>query len=295
MSWLQEAIHTALQNNQGLAVGKLGTVEAECLFIALHGHPWNGLIRQQMTRNAGLWSASEKSQGWATNATVASWASYMRREVLPHMDHIVEWFDARHERPVLEAWAPHASRHKGLESLDPWVHPWTAAIPSGTPVAIVTAFAASVDAQIPNIASLPSSTLEQPLWASPPPAFFTVRTGCSPALDAEGPAAWSAAQLAAGWKAAVEECVGAVVAGGARIALVGCGALSLPVVVALKKRGIIAIHLGGALQVLFGIRGRRWRRDPVIGPWLLEPTWQDPLPAEIPRNANLVEGGCYWN
>jgi hypothetical protein len=78
------------------------------------------------------------------------------------------------------------------------------------------------------------------------------------------------------------------------VALVGCGALSLPIVVALKQQGIIAIHLGGALQVLFGIRGRRWKTDPVVGPWMQEDTWCNPATEETPRNAKVVEGGCYW-
>jgi hypothetical protein len=284
--WLTTAIQDALKTNTGLAVGKLGTTEAECLFTALHGHPWNGPLRTQMTRNAGLWPA--------TNVTLSTWAAHMRG-VLADMDHVVEWYDARHERPVLDAWAPLAKRHQGLADLDAWTSaiPWTYAIPSGTRVAVVTPFATTAAAQIPNIASLPSSTLPS-LWASPPPTFFTVRTGCSPSLDATGPAAWRADQLAAGWRATVEEIVGTVVSGGARVALVGCGALSLPVVVALKRHGIIAIHLGGALQVLFGIRGRRWTTDSVVGPWMQQDTWCNPADEETPRNAKAVEGGCYW-
>ncbi len=281
--WLTEAICKALEEGEGLAVGKLGTCEAECLFTALHGHPWNGPLRTQMTVNAGLWPP--------TNPTLAAWSTHMRREVLPYMDHVVQWYNAAHEVPVLETWAPQAVQHTTLDDLDPWNGPWTAAIPSNTPVAIVTPFATSIAAQLAQ----PTLPTHVP-WSSPPPRFFTVRTGCSPALDVEGAAPmWPAAILAGGWKAAVDHCVAATLAGGARVAIVGCGALSLPIVAALKRAGVVAIHLGGTHQLLFGIRGRRWNGHPHIGEWMRESCWRDPVPEETPALARKVEGACYWH
>ena len=61
----------------------------------------------------------------------------------------------------------------------------------------------------------------------------------------------------------------------------------------LRKLGISAIVLGGAIQVLFGIKGRRWARHDVISRFWNE-AWVSPAAHEVPGGAGAVEGGCYW-
>jgi hypothetical protein len=95
------------------------------------------------------------------------------------------------------------------------------------------------------------------------------------------------------WRAAVRAMVEAVVESKATVALLGCGALSLPIGAELKRRGISAIHMGGATQILFGIKGRRWATHDVISTFFNE-AWVSPSPDEIPTRAASVEGGCYW-
>jgi hypothetical protein len=58
----------------------------------------------------------------------------------------------------------------------------------------------------------------------------------------------------------------------------------------LGKKGI---HLGGATQILFGIRGKRWDDDPFFQK-LFNDYWVRPHPTEVPGNFQVVEGGCYW-
>ena len=45
------------------------------------------------------------------------------------------------------------------------------------------------------------------------------------------------------------------------VVLIGAGAFSLPLVAHAKRRGKVGIHMGGSLQILFGILGKRWRED----------------------------------
>lgn len=45
------------------------------------------------------------------------------------------------------------------------------------------------------------------------------------------------------------------------IAIVGCGAYGLPLAARLKQSGKQAIHLAGATQLLFGIKGKRWEAN----------------------------------
>lgn len=77
------------------------------------------------------------------------------------------------------------------------------------------------------------------------------------------------------------------------IALVGCGAYGLPLAARIKREGKIAIHMGGCLQLLFGIFGTRWTKDPNVIRYYND-AWVRPSRSEIPNNSNSVENGCYW-
>lgn len=88
------------------------------------------------------------------------------------------------------------------------------------------------------------------------------------------------------------------------VCLIGCGAYGMPLAAHVKRRGKQAIHLGGALQLLFGIRGKRWE-DPNYGvsEWgipygsyseLMNDYWVRPDNSDKPKTSNAVEGGCYW-
>jgi len=77
------------------------------------------------------------------------------------------------------------------------------------------------------------------------------------------------------------------------VAIIGAGAYGLPIASYIKNAGRKSIHLGGATQILFGIKGQRWDSHPVIKE-LYNQYWVKPLPSEIPNNHQTVEGGCYW-
>ncbi len=88
------------------------------------------------------------------------------------------------------------------------------------------------------------------------------------------------------------------------ICLIGAGAYGFPLAAHVKRRGKKAIHLGGALQLLFGIRGNRWEDSNYgVKKWgipkgsytnLINEHWVRPDEDEKPKNAVMVEGECYW-
>ena len=76
------------------------------------------------------------------------------------------------------------------------------------------------------------------------------------------------------------------------IAIIGCGAYGFPLAAAVKRMGKQAIHLGGATQLLFGIRGNRWENSELRR--FFNEYWVKPGIDEIPSHAGKIENGCYW-
>lgn len=82
------------------------------------------------------------------------------------------------------------------------------------------------------------------------------------------------------------------------IALIGCGAYGFCLAAHAKRRGKKAIHMGGVLQLLFGIKGNRWEDEnyhPVFNyTTLFNDYWVKPDDIYRPKTAESVENGCYW-
>ncbi len=79
------------------------------------------------------------------------------------------------------------------------------------------------------------------------------------------------------------------------IALIGCGAYGQPLACMLKRAGKQAIHIGGATQIMFGIKGRRWELNSKEISELFNEHWIRPSAQETPQNKEKNEfGGAYW-
>jgi hypothetical protein len=77
------------------------------------------------------------------------------------------------------------------------------------------------------------------------------------------------------------------------IAIIGCGAYGFPLAAHVKRIGKKAVHLGGATQILFGIKGKRWldnkNFDNIINEHFIFPRDIDKV-----DNYKKMEGGAYW-
>jgi hypothetical protein len=169
-----------------------------------------------------------------------------------------------------------------LPALEPYYAPehlqWTRLL-AGQRVAVVSPFSETIQQQ-----------LKKPIWPNGllPSSidWQTVRTGFPPSIAPNGPCAWSVSC----WQEAVDLLVSQVEAAKVRVVLLGCGALGMLAAHRLSASGHICIVLGGALQLLFGIKGRRWLTEPVAEHF--NEHWIFPL--ERPQEAAIIEGGCYW-
>lgn len=276
-------------------VGKIGTSELDALVFFIkyrqngQGPSYPPQIITHIAKNGGIFPATDK--------TIDSWVAHMITEVLPQGDGYAEWNPnfKQMEIAILNQLAPHSKRFP-LRSLEPYYidkpeERWTTTLPEDTKVAVISPFAKSIQLQWAKQAAVWTSK-EGGMWPEHLTTIQPVCSGYNPYLTSSV-GGWSPDIIHSGWRGAVDSMVSAAVASGANLVLVGCGALSLPICAALKKRGISAIHLGGATQILFGIKGRRWLTHPIISGFFND-AWVSPLDSEIPTGAQDIEGGCYW-
>jgi len=73
------------------------------------------------------------------------------------------------------------------------------------------------------------------------------------------------------------------------IAIIGCGAYGLPLAAHVKSIGKQALHVGGGVQLFFGIRGKRWDDYGIYNKY-----WVSPMKEDSMESYKKIEGGCYW-
>lgn len=167
-----------------------------------------------------------------------------------------------------------------LEDMEPYdyTEPWSKAL-EGKKVLVVHPFAKSIESQYAR---------RELLWDNPDvlPAFElktikavqTIAGEKAPFKD---------------WFEALEYMKSQMDAIDYDVAIIGCGAYGFHLAAHAKRTGHKAIHLGGATQILFGIKGKRWEELPAVSKFFNE-YWVSPLPEETPQHNARVEGGCYW-
>ncbi len=77
------------------------------------------------------------------------------------------------------------------------------------------------------------------------------------------------------------------------IAIIGCGSYGFPLAAKLKKFGKKSIHLGGATQLMFGIRGKRWDNNQLFKQ-IFNDYWVYPSDFEKPQDSQGMDKGCFW-
>jgi len=171
-----------------------------------------------------------------------------------------------------------------LRSLEPYYSsvPWSS-IFSGRRVTVVSSFAESMKGQIGKDIWGDKPILPEASWSF-------VRSYFCPKI-AQGSCEWPPEVSC--WKTAVDYLEKEVVLTSPEIVLIGCGGLAMPLALRLKRRGIIVVVLGGAIQILFGIKGFRWEGHLEISSYFND-SWVFPSEEEVPLDAKKIEQGCYW-
>lgn len=184
------------------------------------------------------------------------------------------------EAEVLQRWCPKAFTCE-LQDLEPYYNPlpWSYAL-EGRRVLVVHPFAETISRQF--------SECREKLFADPRvlPEFelLTLKPPQTLCGNTDGFDSWS--EALAHTRRKIEALT-------FDAAIVGCGAYGLPLGAFIKKLERPCVHLGGAVQTLFGVIGARWlETNPVM--FYVNDYWRRPSEQERPPNWQQAEGGCYW-
>lgn len=289
-----QEICTLMKSGEPFFLGRNGTIELQVLFFWLTrrkdtvGPSYPEQYMETISRNAGVFPA--------TNESLDAWCKTYC-DALGELDGLAAgWYKPLEsvEAAILSFYTSGKELTFPLRSLEPYyVSPevqWTRTL-AGKRVTVVSSFTDSIRKQIEGESFPHIWTAQNAGLLNPPGVTWSfVKTGYAPAL-ALGRGGWPAE--IASWEDAVDHVVSAVKKSDADVAIIGCGGLGVPIGAELKRLGISAIVLGGATQVLFGLKGTRWATHQIIsGFW--NDAWVWPSEAEKPNGAVLVEGGCYW-
>jgi hypothetical protein len=281
---ISDGIATALTQKKGFLVGRNGTIELESLLT----YAQKGFLFQQqgllLEKHAGVFPSNEQShRHWVqetesaiknTDLLIAGWFAPLAREEKPYLANL-----GRNQVML------------PLRALEPYYVPvemmWTRYL-GFHKVAVVSSFAETAMKQIPRAKEIWGDRAEFLLPSNA--TFIPIRTGYAPVL-ANGRAEWIGNPKT--WEAAVDSVVQQVIDSGAEIVLIGCGGLGMILGYRLKKLGKVCIVMGGAIQVLFGIKGNRWENHSVIGRFWND-AWVYPSEDETPAKSQSIEKSCYW-
>ena len=213
-----------------------------------------------------------------THANLKKFHSLYRDDV-KQMDMLVGW---RVEEFFFKDWIGKKPqvRKSTLDSFYAQEHPWTSAL-KGKKILVVHPFAETIVSQY--------TTRRDKLFSNKEvlPEFASLEVVKAVQSIAGNPVGFETWFDALDWmKTEIEK-------KDFDIALLGCGAYAMPLAAHIKRMGKKAVHMGGVLQFLFGIKSVRYEENPATAQYINE-YFVYPNEADKPKNANLVEGGCYW-
>ncbi len=272
--YVNQIISKMLLSNEPCMIGRFGSVEMSVLnnyyerMLGIQKH-YREKVRKAICLNAGFFPDDELLMDQFAQTMLESCEA---------LDVIGLWNDVQ-EMYTVKEFAPKAKGVR-LYCLEPYYDletAWTHAL-KGKKVLVVHPFADSIEKQFSKKEYFFSPTF----W--PDCQLLT--------FEAVQTIAGKRDERFTTWFEALEYMKSEILKLDFDVAIIGCGAYGFPLASFVKRMGKKAIHLGGATQLLFGIRAKRWENTELSR--YFNEFWVYPSEKERPENANLVENGCYW-
>lgn len=262
-----------INSSQPFIAGKMGAVEQQVMKYHLSKKYWDDGMRWHASNHAGVTPPSDFVLDFFTREYV---------EALANVDLLTIWFpDQIHseEFVISKHLCKNAEFVAGMQALEPYYHqdPWSKYL-EGKKVLVVHPFEASIQEQF-----LKKDMLFEDKSILPDFDLITFKT-----YQTHG-----GGDTDLSWDVCYKDMVERISKIDFDVALVGCGAYGLPICNQIKKMNKSVVHVGGALQIMFGIKGNRWDGMQAVNRFYNE-NWKRPFDSEKTRNHSVVEGSTYW-
>ena len=255
------------------AAGRLGATELQTV--------WKTDLPQNKEQKKRILNQMKNNSGFfPMDPDLLQDFSDIMKNACGQMDLLAVWFNEM-EDYVIDAYGKNCCLTY-LRALEPWYveHPWTRAL-KGKKVLVIHPFTDTIKKQYEKREYLFEN--KEIL-----PEFETLYT-----VKAVQTIAGASDDRFRDWFEALDWMFEQAMKTDFEVAIIGCGAYGFPLAAKIKSSGRSAVHMGGAVQLLFGIKGKRWDTHPVIGKMYNE-YWVRPDDSERPKGLEAVEGGCYW-
>ncbi len=228
---------------------------------------WHPNLRRKLSNNAGFFPTAEP---------LLDRFAQLYLDLMPQIDILGSWI---HSETAIRDRMPNA-KMVPLNVLLPYLvdDPWSAAL-AGRNVLVIHPFIESIRTQYRKRALLFKNTDVLP--------EFNLLTLEAVQSAGKAPVAFPS------WFEALKSMQEVIHTLDFDIALIGAGAYGFPLAAEIKSMGKQALHLGGNVQMLFGVYGKRWMNEQRHRSQMNE-HWVRPLPSERPNGAGSIEDGCYW-
>lgn len=272
-------LYENFMTDKPFAFGKIGNCELMCIYnffvYKQSNQPvqWSPNVVDEIYQNAGVFPQTEQTRIDFIKEIVNS---------IPHIDSLAWWsmFNKEFEHNFIKSYAPNC-RLIDLQSIEPFYSgmPWTEHL-KNKKVLVISPFVETIKQQY---------TKKEKIWQDPRilPDFqlLTLKHQHSPGIDE--PSKYS------DWCTMIKDIKQQMDVIDYDVVLIGTGASALPLIAHAKQKNKKGVHLGGPLQLLFGIKGGRWDNGP-IGKNFYNEHWVRPSLDETPKMHRAIEGGCYW-
>jgi hypothetical protein len=268
-------IYDLLISESPCMIARFGSVELSCLinFERTQGKVWWNFVVRDISNNAGVFPPTPEN-------LVRFSTDFLNH--IKNIDGLGVWFNEG-EDTIYKKYCPTAELFE-LKSIESYYStengdiPWTKAL-ENKKVLVIHPFTKSIEEQFKNREYLfQNPAVLPPFELQTLQAVQSIATQKTPFQD---------------WFEAYDYMCQEIEKRDFDIAIIGAGAYGLPLASFVKQLGKKAIHMGGATQILFGIKGKRWDEIEFFQN-LYNEYWSRPLAEEVPQKANQVEDGCYW-
>lgn len=273
-------INDLLKSDKPVLIGKIGSTELQMMYAYHYAKQknldtkaiWGDRLERDIDVVCGLFPRTEDTRLDFCNRYI---------KCLPNTDAFAAWSDMiEFEKKLIKSYN-YNCQLIDLCSIEPFYSglPWSKNLKNKN-VLVISCFEETIKHQYKN---------KDKLWANPDilPTFnlLTIKHPPSKSISSTNPYN--------SWTDMVDDICSKMDKIDYDVALIGAGAASIPYANHAKSRGKQAVHLGGGLQVMFGIKGARWDNMNKVNAFF-NGHWIRPLPNEIPERHKEAENGCYW-